>query len=144
MAKGSDKNRGRIYYPTKIYYPDRDRFKSYIDRIYESGWLTNNGPLVQELEKKLEEYLGVENLLCVASGTVALELAYRTLGISGEVITTPFSFVSTTSAIAAVGLVPVFADIDPDTLNIDPANIRNPDALVPNAIGLPFKSSMLS
>ncbi len=111
-------------YVTKVYYPDREKFKSYIDKIYDSGWLTNNGPLVQELEKRLEEYLGVKNLLCVASGTVGLELAYRTLGMSGEVITTPFSYVSTTSAIAATGYTPVFADIDIETFNIDPKNIE--------------------
>ncbi|WP_456486146.1 DegT/DnrJ/EryC1/StrS family aminotransferase [Hydrogenimonas sp.] len=111
-------------YVTKVYYPDREKFKSYIDKIYDSGWLTNNGPLVQELEKRLEEYLGVKNLLCVASGTVGLELAYRTLATSGEVITTPFSYVSTTSAISATGYTPVFADINIETFNIDPENIE--------------------
>jgi len=112
-------------YVTKIYMPDKEKFKAYIDGIYESGWLTNNGPLVQELEKKLEAYLGVKNLLCISSGTDALQFAYRVLELEGEVITTPFSFVSTTSAIAAERLVPVFADIDMETYNIDPANIEN-------------------
>ena len=105
--------------------PDKEKFKSYIDGIYESGWLTNNGPLVQELEKKLEEYLGVKNLLCISSGTDALQLAYRILEQDGkEVITTPFSFVSTTSAIVAERLKPVFADIDSETYNINPENIE--------------------
>ncbi len=112
-------------YVTKIYMPDKEKFKAYIDGIYESGWLTNNGPLVQELEKKLEEYLGVKNLLCVSSGTDALQLAYRILEMEGEVITTPFSFVATTSAIAVEGLTPVFADIDSDSFNIDPKNIED-------------------
>jgi dTDP-4-amino-4,6-dideoxygalactose transaminase len=112
-------------YVTKIYMPDREKFKSYIDGIYDSGWLTNNGPLVQELEKRLEEYLGVRNFLCLSSGTDALQFAYRLLEQDGkEVITTPFSFVSTTSAIVAERMKPIFADIDKETYNIDPANIE--------------------
>ncbi|RUM44163.1 MAG: DegT/DnrJ/EryC1/StrS family aminotransferase [Hydrogenimonas sp.] len=111
-------------YVTKVYYPNKEKFKAYIDEIYDNGWLTNNGPLVQKLEKRLEEYLGVKNLLCVTSGTVALELAYRVLETKGEVITTPFSYVSTTSAISETGSIPVFADIDPETFNIDPENIE--------------------
>lgn len=111
-------------YVTKVYFPDKEKFKAYIDGIYESGWLTNNGPLVQELEKRLEEYLGVKNLLCISSGTDALQFAYRILEMEGEVVTTPFSFVSTTSAIAAERLTPVFADIDTKTYNIDPQNIE--------------------
>ena len=112
-------------YVTKIYMPDKEKFKAYIDGIYESGWLTNNGPLVYKLEKKLEEYLGVKNLLCISSGTDALQFAYRILEAEGEVVTTPFSFVSTTSAIAAERLTPVFADIDSDSYNIDPKNIES-------------------
>lgn len=115
-----------MIYVTKIYMPNKEKFISYIDGIYESGWLTNNGPLVQELEKKLEDYLGVKNLLCLSSGTDALQFAYRLLEEDDkkEVITTPFSFVSTTSAIAAEGFKPVFADIDSASYNIDPNNIE--------------------
>jgi len=113
-------------YVTKIYMPDREKFKTYIDGIYESGWLTNNGPLVQELEKRLEEYLGVKNLLCLSNGTDALQFAYRLLEEEGkDVITTPFSFVSTTSAIVTERLKPIFADIDKESYNIDPKNIEN-------------------
>ncbi len=114
-----------MIYVTKIYMPDKEKFKEYIDGIYKSGWLTNNGPLVQELERKLEEYLGVKNLLCISSGTDALQFAYRILEVEGEVVTTPFSFVSTTSAIVAERLTPVFADIDTKTYNIDPENIES-------------------
>ncbi|GIT98077.1 DegT/DnrJ/EryC1/StrS aminotransferase family protein [Sulfurovum sp. TSL1] len=110
-------------YTTKIYLPDKEKFKAYIDEIYESRCLTNNGPLVQRLEKKLEAYFGVKNLLCISNGTDALQLAYRLLEVEGEVVTTPFSFVSTTSAIVVEGLMPVFADIDMDSYNIDPENI---------------------
>jgi dTDP-4-amino-4,6-dideoxygalactose transaminase len=112
-------------YVTKIYMPDKEKFKAYIDGIYESGWLTNNGPLVQKLEKRLEEYFGVKNLLCISSGTNALQFAYRLLEMEGEVVTTPFSFVSTTSAIAAERLTPVYADIDSESYNIDPKNIES-------------------
>ncbi len=105
--------------------PNREKFKTYIDSIYESGWLTNNGPLVQKLEKKLETYLGVKNLLCLSNGTDALQFAYRLLEEEGkEVITTPFSFVSTTSAIVAERLKSIFADIDKESYNIDPTNIE--------------------
>ena len=79
---------------TKPYLPSREKLDRYIDGIYERQWLTNNGPLVQELTRRLEEYLGVENLLLVSNGTLALQIAYRALGISGseapaEAITTP-------------------------------------------------------
>lgn len=69
---------------TKPYLPDREKYKSYIDRIYQSNWLTNNGPLVQELEKKLENYLGVKNILLVSNGTLALQIAYKLLDLKGK------------------------------------------------------------
>ncbi len=109
---------------SKIYFPDKQKFLKYVEKIYESGWLTNNGPLVQELEKRLEEHLGVKNLLCVSNGTIALQLAYKLVDLKGDVITTPFSFVATTSSIKWEGLDPVFSDIDPETFNIDTAKIE--------------------
>lgn len=109
---------------TKSYLPDKEKFKSYIDKIYESGWLTNNGPLLKELEDRLKNYLGVRNIILVANGSLALQVAYKALNLKGEVITTPFSFVATTSTLAWDGLKPVFADIDPDTFNLDPENIE--------------------
>jgi dTDP-4-amino-4,6-dideoxygalactose transaminase len=108
---------------TKTYLPNPEKYKSYIDKIFNSGWVTNNGQFVQELEKRLCEYLGVENLLLVSNGTLALQIAYRALGITNEAITTPFSFVATTSSLAWEGIKPVFADIDPHTLNLDPSTI---------------------
>lgn len=109
---------------TKPYLPAVEQYKNYIDRIFESGWLTNNGPLVQELEKRLEAYLGVKNILLVSNGTLALQVAYKLLDLRGEVITTPFSFVATTSSLVWENLTPVFADIDPKTFNIDPDEIE--------------------
>ncbi|MDP3300691.1 MAG: DegT/DnrJ/EryC1/StrS family aminotransferase [Sulfuricurvum sp.] len=109
---------------TKPYLPNREKYKSYIDSIYQANWLTNNGPLVQELEKRLEDYLGVKNILLVSNGTLALQIAYKLLDLKGEVITTPFSFVATTSSLMWENLVPVFVDIDPDTFNLDPSQIE--------------------
>ena len=121
---------------TKTYLPDKEKYKKYIDQIYANGWVTNNGPMVKLLEKRLAEYLGVKNIVLVSNGTVALEIAYRTLGIEGDVITTPFSFVATTSSLVTNGLNPIFADIDSQTLNMDPRNIEklitpNTSAIVP-------------
>ena len=109
---------------TKTYMPDKQKYFTYVDKIYKSGWITNQGPLVQELQTRLAEYLGVKNIVLVANGTIALEIAYRLLHLKGEVITTPFSFVATTSSLVSNGLKPVFADIDPKTLNLDPKNIE--------------------
>ena len=121
---------------TKTYMPDKEKYKKYIDEIYENGWITNNGPMVQKLEKRLAEYLGVKNIVLVSNGTTALEIAYRTLDIKGFAITTPFSFVATTSSLVTNGVLPIYADIDKDTLNIDPKNIKklitpNTSAILP-------------
>jgi len=121
---------------TKTYLPDIDKYKSYIDEIYANGQLTNNGPLVQKLERRLQEYLGVNNVILVANGTLALDVAYRALDLTGDVITTPFSFVATTSSIVSNGLNPLFVDINPHTFNIEPNFIegsitRKVSAIVP-------------
>lgn len=109
---------------TQTYLPDRDKLDKYIDRIYTSGWITNNGNLVQELQSRLEEYLGVKNVLLVANGTLALQISYKLLELRKEVITTPFSFVATTSSLVWEGLTPVFADIDENTLCLDSNKIE--------------------
>lgn len=121
---------------TKAYLPNKEKYQSYVDRIFESGWLTNNGSLLQELEQRLAKYLGVKNIILVANGSLALQLAYKALELKGEVITTPFSFAATTSTLAWEGLAPIFADIDLDSFNIDPTQIEaqiTPDtsAIVP-------------
>lgn len=107
--------------------PDRKRLDRYLSTIYGSARLTNNGPLVQELTARLEDYLGVRNLLLVANGTLALQVAYRALGLGGAqggpqptAITTPFTFVATESSLRWEGIEPLFADIDRATLNLSP------------------------
>lgn len=121
---------------TKAYLPNKEKYQSYVDRIFQSGWLTNNGSLLQELERRLADYLGVKNIILVANGSFALQLAYKALALEGEVITTPFSFAATTSTLAWEGLTPVFADINSETFNIEPAQIEaqitpNTSAIVP-------------
>ena len=119
---------------TKTYLPDKEKYKKYIDEIYENCWVTNNGTLVQKLEKRLAEYLGVKNIVLVSNGTVALEIAYRTLGLKGFVITTPFSFVATTTSLVTNQLSPIFADIEKITFNINPKKIEKLITLNTSAI----------
>lgn len=109
---------------TKTYLPDKGVLQAYFDQIYESGWLTNNGSLVQRLEAELRQFLHADFLVLTVNGTCALQLAYKLLGLKGEVITTPFSFVATVSSLVWEGLHPVFADIDENTLNLDPGKIE--------------------
>lgn len=121
---------------TKPHLPEMSRYLGYISHCYENCQLTNNGPLVQELKVRLEDYLGVQNLLPVANGTLALQIAYRALGVSGKAITTPFTFVATGSSLKWEGIEPVFADINRETLNLCPEKTKevlDPDvtALVP-------------
>ena len=121
---------------TKTFLPSREKFNNYVDEIYKSGWLTNNGSLVQKLASKLKEYLGVKNIILVSNGTLALQVAYRLLDLKGDIITTPFSFVATTSSQVWEGLTPVFADIDKDSFCIDYKKIeekitKNTTAIVP-------------
>lgn len=110
---------------TKTYLPDINKYKNYVDKIFESGWITNNGQFVQMLEKRLKEYLSVNNLVLVSNGTIALQIAYKALELSQEVVTTPFTFVATVSSQVWEGLNPVFADIDEETFCIDSKKIEN-------------------
>lgn len=105
---------------TKSFMPPMEEYERQIKRIWESRKLTNEGPILTELEKKLQEYLEVENVNLLVNGTVALELALKALDIQeGEIITTPFSFVATTTSIIWERCTPIFVDIDKETLCID-------------------------
>ena len=121
---------------TKTYLPNKKKYQKYVDEIYKMVGLLIMVLLVKKLEKRLAKYLGVKNIVLVANGTAALEIAYRTLDLKGYAITTPFSFVATTSSLVTNGLKPIFVDIDPKTLNIDPNKIEelitpNTSAIVP-------------
>ena len=109
---------------TKPFLPPQDEYLKLVDGIWKRQWLTNMGPLASELEMNLKEYLNVKHLLYVTNGTIALQMAIKSLDIKGEIITTPFSFIATTSTIVWEGCVPVFVDIDAKTLNIDASKIE--------------------
>ena len=109
---------------TRPRMPPLDEFLPYLERIWESAWLTNGGPFHEELESTLAEYLGVEHLSLFANGTLALVTALQTLRITGEVITTPYSFVATAHSLLWNGLTPVFVDVEPGTCNLDPEKIE--------------------
>jgi len=118
-------NKNNMIPITKPFMPAAEEYQAYLEGIWEREWLTNNGPLVQELEKKLKKYLEVEHLLFLNNGTVALQFAIRSLQLKGEIITTPFSYIATTSSIVWEACNPVFVDIDEKSLNLNPALIEN-------------------
>lgn len=105
---------------TKPYIPNEKIYFKYIKLVNKKEWLTNFGFLHQELTNRLEEYLGVKNLLLLSNGTLALQVAYKTLGFRDRVLTTPFTFVASTSSLAWEGLDPVFSDIDKGSLGLSP------------------------
>jgi len=113
-----------MIFVTKPFLPPQKEYKEYIKGIWKRNWLTNDGPLVKELEQNLKDYLEIDHLLYVSNGTIALQLAIKALDLKGEIITTPFSYVATTSSIVWEGCKPVFVDIDKQSLNIDAYKIE--------------------
>jgi dTDP-4-amino-4,6-dideoxygalactose transaminase len=111
-------------YVTQPSLPPLEEFIPYLEKIWENKILTNGGPFHQQLEKALCEYLGVEHIALFTNCTIALVTAIQALRLTGEVITTPYSFVATSHSLLWNGIKPVFVDIDPNTLNIDPAKIE--------------------
>jgi dTDP-4-amino-4,6-dideoxygalactose transaminase len=110
---------------TKTFLPPLEEYNQYLKSIWDSSYVTNRGPLVLELEKKLRDYLGVKNLLFVSNGTIALQIAIKALNLSGEIITTPFSYVATTTSIIWENCTPIFVDIEPNTYCIDASKIED-------------------
>src|SRR3990172_3226771 len=102
----------------------REAFLKYVDDIFERRWLSNNGPLVQEFERRVAELHGVKHCVAMCNGTVALEIAIRALGLEGEVIVPSYTFIATAHALNWQAITPVFADIDPATQNLDPEAVR--------------------
>lgn len=109
---------------TKPFQAPFEEITAEMQRAWDAEWLTNNGPLLQEFEAGLNEYLGTRECAVVSNGTVAIQVAMQALEVSGEVITTPFSYVATTSTIVWERCTPVFVDVDAKTFNIDPAQIE--------------------
>lgn len=111
-------------YVTQPALPPLEEFTPYLEKIWANKILTNGGPFHQQLEKALCDYLGVQHLALFSNGTLALVTALQALRITGEVITTPYSFVATAHSLLWNGIKPVFVDVHPDTLNLDPARIE--------------------
>lgn len=114
----------KTIFVTQPYLPPLAEFLPYLEKIWDSKVLTNGGPFHHELERALCEHLGVEHIALFTNGTIALVTALQALRITGEVITTPYSYVATSHSLLWNGIKPVFVDIDPDTFNMDPAKIE--------------------
>ncbi len=120
----ANKSMNKPIYVTQPYLPPLAEFIPYLEKIWDNKILTNGGPFHQQLEQALCDYLGVKHLALFTNGTIALVTALQALRISGEVITTPYSFVATAHSLLWNGIKPVFVDVDPNTLNLDPARIE--------------------
>src|SRR4030042_6864895 len=105
---------------TKTYLPPLKKYEKYLQGIWERNQVTNHGPLVLELEQKLKNYFKVKHVFFVANGTIALQIAIKSLGLKDDVITTPFSYVATTSSLVWEGCNPIFAEISSDSFCLDP------------------------
>lgn len=119
---------------TKAYLPPLAEYEAYLKGIWERGWLTNNGPLVQQLEAELSACLDGTHVQFTGNGTIALQVAIKALGLTGEIITTPFSYVATTTAILWENCTPVFVDIEDKTFCIDATKIEA--AITPQTTGI--------
>ncbi|NDU85529.1 MAG: DegT/DnrJ/EryC1/StrS family aminotransferase [Ferrovum sp.] len=117
-------NSEKPIYVTQPFLPPLEEFIPYLEKIWKSKVLTNNGPFHRELEQTQCRYLGIDYISLFANGTLALVTALQALRITGEVITTPYSFVATSHALLWNGIKPVFVDIEPDSFNLDPALIE--------------------
>lgn len=113
---------------------NREAFLARVGQVLDNQWLTNNGPLVCELERRIADQLGVRHCVAMCNGTIALEIAIRALGLSGEVIVPSWTFVATAHALYWQGITPVFADIDPTTHNLDPDAVRR--MITPRTTGI--------
>ena len=137
-------------YVTKPFLPPLSEMLPYFESIWQSRILSNSGPHHQCLEENLEKFLGVPEISLFGNGTLALLIALKSLRLSGEVITTPYTFVATANSICWNNLTPVFADIDPDTFNLDPVSVEkkitpNTCAILPvHCYGIPCDVSMFS
>ncbi|MEC4747371.1 DegT/DnrJ/EryC1/StrS family aminotransferase [Methylomicrobium sp. Wu6] len=112
----------------------RETFLNYAEDIFDRRWLSNNGPLVQEFEQRVADYHGVKHCVAICNGTVALEIAIRALGLTGEVIVPSYTFIATAHALHWQAITPVFADIDERTHTLDPAAVRN--MITPRTTGI--------
>ncbi len=113
-----------MIYVTKTFLPPQEEYNAILKRAWDKEWITNRGELVLELESKLKTHLGVNFITAMTNGTLPLQIAIKALELTGEIITTPFSYVATTSAIVWENCTPIFVDIDSDYLTIDETKIE--------------------
>ena len=136
------KNENAVYV-TKPFLPPLEEYIGYLNQIWKNEWVTNNGPLVRELEGKLKEYLGVKHLFFLSNGTIGLQIAIKVLELTGEIITTPFSYVATVNSILWENCKPVFVDIDSrnfclDANKVERAVTEETQAILPTHVyGIP-------
>ncbi|WP_027136916.1 DegT/DnrJ/EryC1/StrS family aminotransferase [Gaetbulibacter saemankumensis] len=109
---------------TKTFLPPQNEYQAILKEAWDAGWMTNRGVLVKELEARLKDYLEVQDIIAMTNGTLPLQIAIKALGLQGEIITTPFSYVATTSSIVWEGCTPVFVDIHSEYLTIDETKIE--------------------
>ncbi|WP_293872256.1 DegT/DnrJ/EryC1/StrS family aminotransferase [Flavobacterium sp.] len=109
---------------TKTFFPPLEEYQQYLERIWKNQWLTNRGELLLELEEKIKKYLTVPNVIIMTNGTIPIQIALKIVGSQGEIITTPFSYVATTSSIVWENCKPIFVDIHPEYLTIDESKIE--------------------
>jgi len=119
---------------TKTYLPPINDYMIYLQKVWDAGWVTNNGMMLRDLETKLADYFDNKNFIIVNNGTIALQIAVKALELKGEVITTPFSYVATSSSLFWEGCTPVFADIEQDYFTLNPEDIEK--AITPNTSGI--------
>jgi dTDP-4-amino-4,6-dideoxygalactose transaminase len=115
---------------TKTFLPAQEAYQAILKSAWDTGWMTNRGILVLELEDQLKNYLGIANVIAMTNGTLPLQIAIKALELEGDIITTPFSYVATTSSIVWEGCRPVFVDIHPEYLTLDETKIEA--AITPN------------
>ena len=109
---------------TQTFLPPIEEYTRLLNRAWDNKWITNRGELLVELEEKLSDFLNVENFFITTNGTLPLQIAIKALGITKEIITTPFSYVATTSSIVWENCTPIFVDIEAETLTIDCSKIE--------------------
>lgn len=125
MSSKKKRMQNKPIYVTRPFLPELGEFTRNLEEVWETGILTHNGPLVQRFEKQFAQALGVDDFVTVTNGTIALQIAIKALNLKGEIITTPFTWIATVSAIEWEGCTPVFCDIEPETLNIDASLIED-------------------
>lgn len=124
IKSGMEDSKALMIPVTKAFLPPIEEYTHILERAWNKQWITNRGDLIKELEERLKSRLGIDHIIITTNGTLSLQIPIKSLGIEGEIITTPFSYVATTSAIVWENCTPVFVDIDPDYLTIDETKIE--------------------